>query len=78
MQYGALMSESVLKIAESGGLLFDGAMGTLLYQRGVFLNRCFEYMNLEQPELVRPFTRNTSRPARMFTPVIPLGQIESD
>ena len=47
------MENTVLKIAESGGLLFDGAMGTLLYQRGVFLNRCFDFMNIEQPELVR-------------------------
>ena len=41
-----------LDLAKSGGLLFDGAMGTMLYQRGVFLNRCFEAVNLEQPELV--------------------------
>ena len=41
-----------LDLAKSGGLLFDGAMGTMLYQRGIFLNRCFEAVNLEQPELV--------------------------
>jgi homocysteine S-methyltransferase len=41
-----------LEIAERGGLLFDGAMGTLLYERGVFLTRSFEEVNLSQPELV--------------------------
>ncbi|MBV71683.1 MAG: bifunctional homocysteine S-methyltransferase/methylenetetrahydrofolate reductase [Myxococcales bacterium] len=41
-----------LDLAKNGGLLFDGAMGTMLYQRGIFLNRCFEAVNLEQPELV--------------------------
>ncbi|MEE2789648.1 MAG: bifunctional homocysteine S-methyltransferase/methylenetetrahydrofolate reductase [Myxococcota bacterium] len=42
-----------LDMANAGGLLFDGAMGTMLYQRGVFLNRCFEYVSVEQPETVR-------------------------
>src|SRR5258707_3845547 len=27
-------------------------MGTMLYSRGVFLNRCFDELNLTQPELV--------------------------
>lgn len=53
IQYGTPMQGSLLKMAEAGGLLFDGAMGTLLYQRGIFLNRCFEAINLEQPELVQ-------------------------
>ena len=35
------------------GDLFDGAIGTMLYQRGVFLNRCFEAVNIERPEMVR-------------------------
>jgi homocysteine S-methyltransferase len=33
-------------------LLFDGAMGSLLYERGVFLTRCFDELNLSQPEIV--------------------------
>ncbi len=33
-------------------MLFDGAMGTELYKRGVFINRCFEEANLTAPELV--------------------------
>ncbi|MFN3202276.1 MAG: bifunctional homocysteine S-methyltransferase/methylenetetrahydrofolate reductase [Bradymonadia bacterium] len=41
-----------LTLASRGGLLFDGAMGTLLYDHGVFLNRNFEAVNLGQPELV--------------------------
>jgi homocysteine S-methyltransferase len=31
----------------------DGAMGTMLYARGVFLNRCFDELNLSSPDLVR-------------------------
>src|ERR1700756_1591412 len=34
-------------------VLCDGAMGTTLYARGVFINRCFDELNLSQPELVR-------------------------
>ena len=33
-------------------LLFDGAVGSELYQRGVFLNRAFDEINLSDPSLV--------------------------
>jgi homocysteine S-methyltransferase len=33
-------------------LVCDGAMGTMLYSKGVFLNRCFDELNLTQPDLV--------------------------
>jgi homocysteine S-methyltransferase len=37
-----------------GGHAFvaDGAMGTMLYSRGVFINRCFDELNLSAPLLV--------------------------
>src|ERR1700741_4303672 len=34
-------------------VLCDGAMGTTLYAKGVFINRCYDELNLSQPELVR-------------------------
>ena len=34
-------------------LVFDGAMGTMLYARGVFINQCYDELNLRAPELVR-------------------------
>ncbi len=34
-------------------VLCDGAMGTMLYARGVFINRCYDELNLSQPDLVR-------------------------
>ncbi|HEX4020160.1 MAG TPA: bifunctional homocysteine S-methyltransferase/methylenetetrahydrofolate reductase [Acidobacteriaceae bacterium] len=34
-------------------VLCDGAMGTMLYARGVFINRCYDELNLSQPQLVR-------------------------
>ena len=34
-------------------VLCDGAMGTLLYSKGVFINRCYDELNLSQPDLIR-------------------------
>ncbi len=34
-------------------LLCDGAMGTMLYQKGIFINRCFDELNLSSPDLVK-------------------------
>jgi methionine synthase / methylenetetrahydrofolate reductase(NADPH) len=33
-------------------LLFDGAMGTMIYDSGVFINQCFENVNLTSPETI--------------------------
>jgi methionine synthase / methylenetetrahydrofolate reductase(NADPH) len=33
-------------------VLFDGAMGTMLYGKGVFINQCFDELNLRAPDLV--------------------------
>lgn len=33
-------------------VIFDGAMGTMLYQRGVFLNTCYDELSLTQPDMV--------------------------
>jgi methionine synthase I (cobalamin-dependent)/5,10-methylenetetrahydrofolate reductase len=36
-----------------GVVLFDGAMGTMLYSKGIFINQCYDELNLRAPELVR-------------------------
>jgi methionine synthase I (cobalamin-dependent)/5,10-methylenetetrahydrofolate reductase len=33
-------------------VLCDGAMGTVLYARGVFINRCYDELNLSDPALI--------------------------
>ena len=38
---------------QRGAVLCDGAMGTLLYSNGIFINRCYDELNLSQPELIR-------------------------
>jgi methionine synthase / methylenetetrahydrofolate reductase(NADPH) len=34
-------------------LIADGAMGTMLYSKGVFINRCYDELNLSAPALVQ-------------------------
>jgi homocysteine S-methyltransferase len=34
-------------------IIFDGAMGTMLYSKGVFINQCYDELNLKAPDLVR-------------------------
>ena len=41
-----------LQKVNKGITLFDGAMGTMLYDRGIFINRCFEETNITNPEMV--------------------------
>jgi len=41
-----------------GPLLLDGAMGSLLYERGVLHTRSYDELNLSQPELIRTVHRD--------------------
>jgi homocysteine S-methyltransferase len=34
-------------------IVFDGGTGTYLYEKGVYINRCFDELNLTNPELVK-------------------------
>ncbi len=58
------MTTSTLPIAKSRAIEFrkrlqekalvaDGAMGTMLYSRGVFINRCYDELNLSAPAMVK-------------------------
>ncbi len=40
-------------IADGRAHVVDGAMGTMLYGRGVFVNVCYDELNRERPEMVR-------------------------
>lgn len=39
-------------------LIVDGAMGTMIYGRGVFVNTCFDELNLTRPDLVEGIHRD--------------------
>ncbi|HET7745722.1 MAG TPA: bifunctional homocysteine S-methyltransferase/methylenetetrahydrofolate reductase [Vicinamibacteria bacterium] len=43
----------LLERLQEGVVVCDGAMGTMLYARGVFVNRCFDELNLSNAALVK-------------------------
>ncbi|HEX4486643.1 MAG TPA: bifunctional homocysteine S-methyltransferase/methylenetetrahydrofolate reductase [Terriglobales bacterium] len=47
------MAGDLLERLKESSVLCDGAMGTLLYAKGIFINRCYDELNLSQPELIR-------------------------
>jgi homocysteine S-methyltransferase len=47
------MSAALEKLFTGRPVLCDGAMGTMLYSCGVFINRCYDELNVTQPEMVR-------------------------
>ncbi len=47
------MPQNFLERLKQSPVLCDGAMGTLLYAKGIFINRCYDELNLSQPELIR-------------------------
>ncbi|MDA3941339.1 MAG: bifunctional homocysteine S-methyltransferase/methylenetetrahydrofolate reductase [Spirochaetia bacterium] len=46
------MRKPYLEQLKEGVLLFDGAMGTMIYDSGVFINQCFENVNLTSPDTI--------------------------
>src|SRR5438309_302576 len=46
------MLKPFLEALDDRVLVCDGAMGTMLYARGVFINKSFDALNLTAPELV--------------------------
>jgi len=47
------MRTDFLSRLDKGPVLCDGAMGTVLYAKGIFINRCYDELNCSQPELIR-------------------------
>src|SRR2546427_11994394 len=47
------MAGDLLTRLQKSPVLCDGAMGTLLYAKGILINRCYYELNLSQPDLIR-------------------------
>ena len=47
------MAPNFLDRIKKSPVLCDGAMGTLLYSKGIFINRSYDELNVSQPELIR-------------------------
>ncbi len=55
------ITHPLLERLQRGPILADGAMGTLLYARGVAFEHCFDELNLSQPVLVQEIHREYLR-----------------
>ena len=51
------MEHILLEQLQQRPLLCDGAMGTLLYARGITYEQCFDELNVTQPELIQSIHR---------------------
>ena len=51
------MQDFIQAIADEHVYLFDGAMGTMLYSKGVFINKCYDELNVRNPEIVLEIQR---------------------
>ncbi len=47
-----MAQQSIIDAIKDTLIIFDGAMGTELYRRGIFTNRCYEELNLTDKKLV--------------------------
>ena len=51
------MAADLLTRLKQSPVLCDGATGTLLYAKGIFINRCYDELNVSQPDLIRELHR---------------------
>jgi homocysteine S-methyltransferase len=47
------MAGDLLARIKQSPVLCDGAMGTLLYSKGIFINRCYDELSISQADLIR-------------------------
>ena len=47
------MNRSFEEYLKDNLVLLDGAMGSLIYERGVFIDKCYDELNLSNPDLIR-------------------------
>lgn len=51
------MENNFLRVLKTVGILADGAIGTEIYNRGIFINRCYDELNLTNPDLIKQIHR---------------------
>ena len=52
IEEGLIMAGDVLSALKKRVLVCDGAMGTMLYEKGFTMTRCFDELNLSHPDVV--------------------------
>lgn len=51
-----MSSPTFQEALQRGTLVFDGAIGTEIYRRGVFTNQCYDELNLRNPKMIEEIT----------------------
>ena len=51
------MTQDILERMKQSPVVFDGAMGTMIYSKGVFLNVCYDELCLSNPGLIQEIHR---------------------
>ena len=59
------MKHPFLQAIRERVLVLDGAMGTMLYAKGVFINRSFDALNLNEPTL-KYYALNKDQPRSFY------------
>ncbi|MFW6140515.1 MAG: bifunctional homocysteine S-methyltransferase/methylenetetrahydrofolate reductase [Acidobacteriota bacterium] len=52
------MRQPILDFIKDNIVLMDGAMGTEIYARGIFINTCYDELNLTNPKMVKEIHRS--------------------
>jgi homocysteine S-methyltransferase len=56
------MSRNFRKLLDGDRVhVFDGAMGTMIYAKGVFINRCYDELCFKEPELIKEIHREYAK-----------------
>lgn len=55
------MQDFLQSLSDSNVYLIDGAMGSMLYVRGFFINKCYDELNLKEPDAVLEIHREYVR-----------------
>lgn len=50
--------KTILESIKQHPLVFDGAMGTMIYAKGVFINSCYEHLCITNPKLISGIHRD--------------------
>ncbi len=45
--------KNIIEKMKETPLVFDGAMGTVIYEKGVFINACYDELNLTNPNMIK-------------------------
>ena len=52
------MKKYFIKYLDNNIVLFDGGMGTEIYDRGFFINKCYDAVTLKSPDIIREIHQN--------------------